>query len=361
MRLRSESEVVAAVIAPPIGPSGDFSLVDVGASGGIHKSWSVFGDTLVAVGFDPLVTNMRKVAAAETRPRVTYESAFVGCSNFDTLFPKEQRSFYDPYRRSSAVRAEEILHIDFVADHFNEGETVVWSDRHIVLDERFPDASSLDYLKVDTDGSDIQVLLGADRLLRQGAFLGVMVEAQLHGPPHDYANTWSNIDRYLRARGFMFYDIELRRYTRAALPGPFQYDITAETLDGQMLWGDALYFRDLADPGYSDLWQYDVTRERLLKLVALLDLHMLPDCAAELLLAHPGLTTERERTTLLDMLVRSAGFSVTYQGHIRRFEERPTSFYPAPTTPSPPPPVPAPAPRSLASRAARKLKRLLSV
>jgi hypothetical protein len=359
MRNPPQSELVGAIIAPPIGPVGDFSLVDVGASGGIGWWWAAFGEALVAVGFDPLVTNMRKVAAAETRPRVTYESAFVGCAGFDTLFPNEQRWFFDPYRRSSAVRAEEILHVDFVADHFNEGDELVWSDRHVILDERFPDGSSLDFLKVDTDGSDIQVLLGADRLLREGGFLGVMVEAQLHGPPHDYANTWANIDRYLRARGFTFYDIALRRYTRAALPGDFEYAITAETRAGQLLWGDALYLRDLADQRYGQLWQYDVTRARILKLAALFDFHGLPDCAAELLLAHPGLTTEAERTTLLDMLVKSAGFSATFAEHRRRFEERPTSFYPEPPTP-PPPALPPPRP-SLLRRAARKAKRLLQV
>lgn len=346
MDIREHSEVVAALMTPPLGPIGDVSVVDVGASGGIAGYWRAFGDALVAVGFDPLVTNMNKMAAAETRPRVTYESAFVGCRDFEALFPPHvQTPRVDPYERVSSIRAQQLMHVDFVADCFNEGDALVWSDRHITLDERFEDATRLDFLKVDTDGSDLQVLLGADRLLREGAFLGVMIEAQFQGVPHDYANIFANLDRLLRARGFALYELDRNRYTRAALPGLFEYDITAQTQTGQALWGDALYFRDLAHPSYSALWNYEVTRERLLKLVALFDLHALPDCAAELLLAHPSLTSEDERTRLLDMLVRSAGFEGTYRGHIKRFEEQTAAFFPAayravaPPPPAPPPPV----------------------
>lgn len=366
MNIRPQSEVARAVMTPPIGPLGDFAVVDVGASGGIADHWAVFGDSLVAVGFDPLVTNMKKMAAAERRPRVTYEAAFVGCRDFDRLFPPEQRKFSDPYHRVSSIRAQQLMQVDFVADHFNEGDELVWSDRHITLDERFADARALDFLKIDTDGSDIQVLLGAERLLDEGAFLGMMIEMQFHGPSHDYANTFANIDRYLRAHGFTLYDLDRNRYTRAVLPGLFEYDITAQTLSGQLLWGDALYFRDLANPGYREMWHYDVTRERLLKLVALFDLHALPDCAAELLLAHPALTTEAERTGLLDMLVKSAGFDATFKEHTERFARRTREFFPSAyrTAPAAPPPAPSPAPapaHGLLWRGARKMKRLLGV
>src|SRR5690349_8833464 len=125
MNTRSQSDVVTAVMSPPIGPIGDVGLVDVGASGGIGDHWRAFGDALVAVGFDPLVNNMHKMAAAETRPRVTYEAAFVGCHGFDALYPPDQRGpRVDAYERASSVRAQQLMHVDFVADHFNEGEAV---------------------------------------------------------------------------------------------------------------------------------------------------------------------------------------------------------------------------------------------
>jgi FkbM family methyltransferase len=367
VNIRPHSEVVAALVNPPMGPVGDFTVIDVGASGGIAYYWQAFGDSLSAIGFDPLVNNMKKMAAAESRPKVRYEAAFVGCRDFDTLFPIEQRQVrVDPYVRSSSVRAQELMRLNFVAEHFNEGEELIWSDRHVTLDEFLPDGGDLDFLKIDTDGSDLQVLIGADRLLRSGSFLGIMIEAQFQGWPHDYANTFANIDRYLRARGFQLYDVDRNRYTRGALPGHFELNIPAQTLTGQVHWGDALYFRDLAHSHYEATWSYKVTRPRLLKLVALLDLHALPDCAAELLLARPDLTSEAERTRLLDLLVRSAGFDTTFAEHNRRFEQQLQSFYPSayqpPTQPAPAPP-PAPGSASDMPRRSRvdRLKRLLGV
>src|SRR5690606_20933333 len=95
------------------------------------------------------------------------------------------------------------------------------------------------------------------------------VEAQLHGAVHDYANTFSNIDRYLRARGFTLFDLEIYRYSRAALPAPVAIRVPAQTIAGQVHWGEAVYFRDLAHPGYEAMFGIDSTRERLVKLCAL--------------------------------------------------------------------------------------------
>ena len=75
------------------------------------------------------------------------------------------------------------------------------------------------------------------------------------------------------------------------------------------------------------------------------DLHALPDCAAELLLAHPALTTDAERTRLLDLLVRSAGFDATYEEHLARFERDPDAFFPRSYS-RPPAPAAAPPPAS---------------
>ena len=65
---------------------------------------------------------------------------------------------------------------------------------------------------------DLEVLMGARGLLEAGV-LGLLVEVQLQGASHEYANTFANIDRYLRHLGFSLFDVELYRYSRSALPG----------------------------------------------------------------------------------------------------------------------------------------------
>ena len=323
MRTFPESEVVTAIVQEYLDPKDCFRLIDVGASGGIAPYWSAFGQRLRAVGFDPIaVPSTPPTTTADSH--VKYETAFVGCRDFESLFPLTERQIrVDPYTRTSAARAQEITKLRGGTHPFELSEDV---DRRIVLDEYFDEHEELDFLKIDTDGSDLEVLLGAERILRSGQILGLLVETQFQGWAHDYSNTFANIDRHLRARGFALYELDNQRYTRAALPGLFRHSKTAQTFSGQLLWADALYFRDLAHPQYEQLHGYQITRERLLKLVALFDLFELADCAAELLIARPAFTTAEERARLLNLLVKSAGFEGTYEAHRERFESDPSAF-----------------------------------
>jgi hypothetical protein len=140
------------------------------------------------------------------------------------------------------------------------------TERCLTLDDwAAQNQRSVDFVKIDTDGHDIAVLLGAERLLSEGGVLGVRIEAQFHGPLHPFANTFHNIDGILRNHGFTLFDLNQRRYSRAALPDAFFASRPGRTRSGQLLWGDALYLRDLAPADYERMfafWQaalrYDV-------------------------------------------------------------------------------------------------------
>src|SRR5262245_29506309 len=140
MIIRSGSSVVKAIASGTVGSIESFNLIDVGASGGFGSYWNIFGDTLRGVGFDPLVANMRKMAAEEKRPGIRFEAAFVGCRNREAAFPPERgdaRIDPYPYVRSSSVKAQELARLDYVSQHFNDGEPAVFTDVHVTLDEYF--------------------------------------------------------------------------------------------------------------------------------------------------------------------------------------------------------------------------------
>jgi hypothetical protein len=120
----------------------------------------------------------------------------------------------------------------------------------------------------------------------------------------------------------------MHRYSRAALPAAFLYDFPGQTVSGQVLWGDALYVRDLARTDYEAAWSYDVTPERVMKLVSLLDLFEFRDCAAELLLSRGGFLNQDTRDTLLDLLAGDGPGS--YARHVAAFQDDFTQFCPTP-------------------------------
>src|SRR5262245_58427567 len=205
---------VQFVAARSLWGDADFRLADVGVSGGLASRWDVFGDRLWAVGFDPLIAEVRRLSAAETRPKVRYEAAYVGRPDLEEAF-RASRADNIPiqlFERSSARKAHQLTHQDYVRDMYNTGEPIVRTDRRLSLDEFFEGQAAPDFIKVDTDGHDFPVLLGAERLLSNGV-LGVEVEVQFHGNVHQYANTFDNIDRFLRSQGFSLFHLTPYRYS----------------------------------------------------------------------------------------------------------------------------------------------------
>jgi len=302
-------------------------LLDVGCSGGIETRWRPFGDRLRAVGFDPLIAEVDRLNAANTHPGIQYEAAFVTSRGYDQLFPPELRNDSvasrnnQPFERSSAAAVLRRMTVSYVQQMFNAGAPVSLTDRTLTLDEYVPaeEQSRVDFVKIDTDGHDIEVILGAHGIFSAGGVIGLTVEAQFHGATHEYANTFSNIDRIVRQHGFTLFDLQSHRYSRADLPATFVTNLSAQTISGQTFWGEALYFRDLAAKDYERMWPYEITTERVMKLACLFELFNLPDCAAELLINRGDSIDPGIREDLLDLL--ASGEPGSYRARLAAFVE----------------------------------------
>ncbi len=316
-----------------------FVLVDVGCSGGIAGHWRALEPALKAYGFDPLVRECERLRGLERNPQVRYFDRFVGWDGYRELFPERVESdpllgwTNQPFPRSSAARAQNAQTESFVQAVFNYGNAdLKYTEQRTSLDAFFAGESGVkvDFVKVDTDGHDYEVLCGARGILQSHRVLGLMIEAQFHGVTHMHSNLFANIDRLLRELGFSLFDLEMYRYTRAVLPGHFTHSIAAQTHEGQVLWGDALYLRDLGAPGYEERWQPCLSTAKLLKLICLFEMFGFADCAAEVLCAQrKALAHLVNVDSLLDWLTgeihpRSPSFARVN----RRFDESPSWFYP---------------------------------
>ena len=310
-----------------------FFLVDVGCSGGIERRWRSFGTRLQGVGFDPLVAEIERLNTLRADAGVVYEAACVTCHNYEERLPLAERvdrvrcRDNQPFHRTSSFAALGRRATSYTQEVFNAGAPVVMTERHLTLDDwAAQNQRPVDFVKVDTDGHDIAVLLGAERLLSEGGVLGVKIEAQFHGAIHPFANLFHNIDGILRNHGFTLFDLNQRRYSRAALPDAFFANRPGRTRTGQLLWGDAIYLRDLAPADYERMFAFHVSSERVMKLACLFDLFDLPDCAAELLTSRSDFLDAGVREHLQDLLVSGAPGS--YRARLAAFDRDFTSFYP---------------------------------
>ena len=134
--------------------------------------------------------------------------------------------------------------------------------------------NDIDFLQIDVQGGDLDVLQGATQILSAGV-LAIQIEIEFS---HLYKDQplFADIDTFLRANGFTLFDIDVSKAhaTRARSP------IKSAARGGQLLWGDAFYFRDLIR---EDVEMKLKSPEKILKLACIADIMDFPDYTLELL------------------------------------------------------------------------------
>ena len=320
LRINTNPPMTNCLIETRVFDSSHFTFFDVGVSGGIESQWRRFGDQLVAFGFDPWVEECERLSNEENLTKVKYISNLVGVVDNSHWIHGGQKpfkgrdhpirqSFTEYYERSNMMQARTYLETN--ADNWSSmqntarAKTKTFSTDKIQLDRFVKDEKidSVDFVKIDTDGADFEVLLGCESILESHGMLGFCIESQLHGTFDERSNTFVNINRYLESKGFFLYELSIHRYSRAALPEKCCISITAETLGGQVVWGDAVYLRDPLLSGYSNVWEIDFTTKKLLKLACIYEIYGMPDCAAELIIAYrKQIDKTTDSSFLLDQL-----------------------------------------------------------
>lgn len=320
-----------------------FVLVDVGCGLGIDAAWRRFSPYLHAHGFDPQLEEVERLRREEKDANVHYHAALVGVPGAS---PPILDPYFEPFGRTSSIAALGPANASGVVTFF---ETNDWGARELAARKvgladylRSEGVERVDFVKTDTDGGDLEVLRSFEDMIEDAGVLGFMVETPFTGSDSESTHTFHNVDRLLKRHGFLLCTLSIHRYSRAALPAPFVYPILAQTVWGQVQWGDLVYLREGAHP---DAARYgELTPSKLLKLACLYELFQTPDCAAEILLAHRAeLSKIVDVDRLLDLLTPPLdGRSVSYTDYVAAFAEDPTRFYPPKEEPAAPPPPPPP-------------------
>jgi len=319
-----------------------FVLIDVGCGLGVDPLWRVFEPNLRAHGIDPQIAEIERLGREERNPHVHYHAALVGLPD-DDEFRKRRvddarrwSAYFHPLARSSGFLATERAK---EAGRRSLEELNTWTTEELTTDKvkvgdfvRQQGLRSIDFVKTDTDGSDLEVLLSTVDVIKETGILGFMVETSYNTQPSDTESSIANVDRLLRDRGFLLYNLSVLRYSRAALPAPFVYSAPMQTTTGQAMFGDMIYLRDAGSSDYAEVWGEELTPTKLLKLACLCELFQVPDSAAELLLRHEQTLGELidVRGALDALTPRLRGRRVSYAEYLAAFDRDPSALYPHP-------------------------------
>lgn len=293
----------------------------MGCSGGIFPPAQEFSPGLRAVGFDPIVEEVAQLKASAP-PDTEYECALVGDPDWEQPVLRKSPGVMS---RSSASLYEHLHGFDYNEEAFNRGRPITLTHHRVRLDDWLaarPDWT-VDLLKVDTDGNDLGVLRSLGE--RLGEPLAIHIEVNFDGDVGPDSNAFSTVFDTLIAAGFRLFSLAPTRYAKATLPLPFEWNMPAQTIRGQVMQGDALFCKDLAVEG-SD------SPERLLKLACIFDLLDLQDCAAELLDAHADVlapSSPVQLSALMDLLGHRTELGLAPAAARQALADDPTVFFPA--------------------------------
>lgn len=259
-------------------------FVDLGARGGFNTEWKTFGDHVRIYAFEADEQECARLNA-EAAPGVTYLPWAIGRhSGPATLYEAKLGASTGLYHTN----------MGYFGRLLNRDNGVVTGERQISL-RTLHDAltecgvETFDFIKLDVEGAELDVLLGSEAYLKRAEPLGVLSEIRFQ-PEINGSQTFAALDSFLQPLGLRLYGLDYSQQSRAALPYPGIQDYRlpsgerffAYTTHGQVQDGNALYFRDLLLPANKGTFSR-ISAIRILKLVALYEIYNLSDCAAELI------------------------------------------------------------------------------
>ncbi len=326
--MRSDSQAARFIAASLV--DEDFTLVDVGCSGGVDRVWRVFGPALRVFGFDISETAIAQLQAADPNAKATYVAGRVaGVPGREAAYGlgAAHLQVSNPWYRLAAYRTQQLRDdpaaapIDWQGIGAGYDPTTplpspalaggdpgprtargdadedllkhnLWNRTRLAQGEvLLPDffaargVRSIDFVKIDVDGPDYGILESLEAPLADCQVLGVGLEVNFIGTDADGQHSFHNTDRFMRRQGFQLFGLSVRRYSSAALPFMYTdvHPFAHQGVGGRPLQGDALYVRDFGFEATAHL-AAAYGDDKLLKLAALFAVAGLADQAAEVLL-----------------------------------------------------------------------------
>jgi len=303
--------------------------VDIGARDGFSSEWSVFASGARIFGFEPDQAECARLNATAP-PHVTYIPTALGRAR------QEQTLYEANLSYSTGLYAS---NMEFFSRLLNRDNAEVVGEQLITVDTldaalAREGVNHVNFVKLDAEGAELDIMAGAKELMRSPALFGVATEIRFHPEINGSPPFWQ-VDQFLQSLGLRLFDISANAQSRRVMPYPGTADYIlpggkrfyAYTIHGQVMDGDALYFRDVFLPCNREILAQMKPIDAL-KLAAFYELYCHSDAAAELLIAfRDQMQSLVDCDYLLDLLTPPLhGEKLGYQKYIEKYFDPSTSF-----------------------------------
>ncbi len=262
-RLEHTHFTIANVGSRKISPEDDYA----------NKGWGVFSPNLTIYGFDADADACEAANADLAARQISWTEKHIPLALGKTVGEATLYVTKSPVCSSLYPPNEPYLErfdglIEVVGTDFTIDLDITTLD-HVCQTE---DIQAIDFLQIDVQGADLDVLQGAAQLLSRSV-LGIQIEVEF---THLYCGQplFADVDSHLRQHDFTLFDLGVAHRPRSRSP------ICSSGRMGQLLWGDGFYLRDLIRHDYNSPLK---TPDQILKLACIADILEFSDYTAELL------------------------------------------------------------------------------
>ena len=254
-----------------------FRLIDVGVRGGIGEHWLHFGDHLHAWGFDPLYEQgVGPLIEANKYPeRIHYLNFGIADEDGFRAF-----KFYGNNPSSS----------HFVASNGTDAVDETWQSVPIRrLDSLVSDGTigPIDFMKMDAETYEIEILRGAQQFFATSAIFGVESETHFLRTQRNPRSHFVELYEQLAPYRFSVYDSGAHRVPRSPLVHGFPQEVEDGTYmfrpTGRACIFDFLFLHESFDDGAQ---QKEIGVDRLIKMIATAETYNLHDVGLDILFAN---------------------------------------------------------------------------
>jgi FkbM family methyltransferase len=299
-------------------PPTPFVLVDVGVQGGVNPRWEPLADRIEVYGFDPLEEAIAPLKALGN-PHHHYFAMALGNEDGErTLHVQVNR-----YASSLYAQAESRYQVDEKVWQKDAARRI--SIRK--LDSLFAEGAlpPADFIKLDCEGFEPDVLRGASRYLDASDLIGADLETNFNvSPTLPDTHFWASYEPLLGKRLLLF-DVAFNRVPRARYAGEVAKRRSAVEAPGRFrpaTW-NVLLARDLiqdceSPSSYPRMPNVLVDADAVLKSIIVLELYGLIDWAYDYLRSFSDLLRPHLDVELARQVLVSAGTPHRFPSVMRR-------------------------------------------
>lgn len=204
------------------------TLVDVGASGGVHKRWNPYKAVLKSILFEPDTEEYKKLIANNLENTLVINSALAEKSkmvDFNICKWQQVSSIYAP-NHSVLDRYED-------SNRFEIDRTITIEADSIDNLLQKENVEEIDFIKIDTQGSELDILKGATKYFE--SLIGIEVEVEFI-ELYQKQPLFSEVNKFIESKGFSLIDLRKCYWKRKGK--------NSDNRKGQLIYADALYLKE---------------------------------------------------------------------------------------------------------------------